>query len=147
MPNRQVGVVIYNFLSGKKITIFNKLPWGLDCNMKALEAFQMSKSFSVYLLLTVFSFESLVGHFWCVNMSFASILIRLSYYLFEEACHYTSPKLPLPFSHSYGLLYEFCSLPNSFCSLPTEMTKMFLCELTHSSVNFKKAQHKLTHVS
>ena len=32
------------------------------------------------------------------------------------------------------LIKEFCSLPNSSCSLPTEILKIPLRELTHASV-------------
>jgi len=35
-------------------------------------------------------------------------------------------------------LKELCSLPNNFCSFPTEMTKMSLRELTHATVEGEK---------
>jgi len=32
--------------------------------------------------------------------------------------------------------WEFCSLPNTFCSFPTEIPKILMRELTHASVNY-----------
>ena len=41
---------------------------------------------------------------------------------------------------------KFCSLPNTFCALPTKKTKIPLRELTHTACCFKGMQNLISHL-